>query len=119
MKNYNEEIQELEIVYKKKSAELVDINLEIQKIQHEMERHQKDQQGSRQIVENLENEHPWIADEKELFGQENTPYDFRNISISETRKSLQKIVSKHDTMRKKINVRVMNMIDKYGIYIIR
>ncbi|KAI9302946.1 RecF/RecN/SMC [Cunninghamella echinulata] len=111
VRSYNEEIQELESIHKKKAAELVDINLEIQKIQHEMDRHQKEQQGSRQIVENLENDHPWIADEKELFGQENTPYDFHNISISETKKSLQKVVAKHDTMRKKINVRVMNMID--------
>ncbi|KAI8086313.1 uncharacterized protein BX664DRAFT_335502 [Halteromyces radiatus] len=111
MNSYNEEIQELEAVIKAKSSEMVDVNLKVQKIQHDMDRFQKDQQGARQTIENLENEHEWIADQKEFFGQENSAYDYRNISISETKKMLQQVVAKHDTMRKKINVRVMNMID--------
>ncbi|KAG0191422.1 Structural maintenance of chromosomes protein 2 [Apophysomyces sp. BC1034] len=108
---HNEDLQKLEGLHKEKSAEIVEHNLEIQKITHEMERHQKEQQISQQRVDDLEREYEWIADQKQLFGQANTPYDYRNVSISDTKKTLQQLVIKHDAMRKKINVRVMNMID--------
>ena len=61
----NEELQELEALHKSKSSDLVELKLEIQKINHEMERHQKEQQTTHQIVDDLEKQHPWIADQKQ------------------------------------------------------
>lgn len=34
------------------------------------------------------------------------------MNVTEARKTVQQLRSKHDSMRKKINVRVMSMIDK-------
>jgi hypothetical protein len=47
-----------------------------------------------------------------LFGQPDTPYDYRDVNLGDAKKTLQQLVDKHEAMRKKINVKVMNMIDK-------
>ncbi|KAI9026644.1 hypothetical protein CLU79DRAFT_58207 [Phycomyces nitens] len=113
---HNAELKELDSMHKIKSAEVVENGLEAQKITHEIERHQKDQQGAQQMVTDLENQHEWIADQKQFFGQPNTPYDYKSISISDTKRTLSQLALKHDSMRKKINVRVMSMIDKYVFF---
>lgn len=47
-----------------------------------------------------------------FFGERGTSYDYHNISLADVRKQLQQLGTNHESMRKKINVRVMNMIDK-------
>ena len=59
----------------------------------------------------MESEHEWIADEKESFGRPKTPYDFGGQNIAECKSSLKKITERFQGMRKKINPKVMNMID--------
>ncbi|KAI7861921.1 RecF/RecN/SMC [Spinellus fusiger] len=108
---HNTEIQEFDALHKCKSSQVVEYGLEVQKITHEMERHQKEQQSAQQMVNDLENQYEWIVDQKQLFGQPNTPYDYKNISMSDTKRTLAQLATKYDTMRKKINVRVMSMID--------
>lgn len=46
------------------------------------------------------------------FGQPNTPYNFNSVDLNDTKKALRQLSEKHESMRKKINVKVMNMIDK-------
>lgn len=46
------------------------------------------------------------------FGEPNSVYDFQNMNLADVKKQLQQLSAKHETLRKKINVRVMNMIDK-------
>ena len=60
----------------------------------------------------MEQEHEWIADEKEQFGRANTPYHFQNQNIAECKSTLQKLTERSAGMKKKkINPKVMNMID--------
>lgn len=47
-----------------------------------------------------------------FFGEPGSSYDYHNINLADVRKQLQQLNVNHETMRKKINVRVMNMIDK-------
>lgn len=46
------------------------------------------------------------------FGEPGTVYDFQNMNVADIKKQLQQALAKHESLRKKINVRVMNMIDK-------
>lgn len=125
----NEELKELERLHKQKSSEVTDHNLEIQKLEHEMDRQNREHQHSRDMVASLEEEHEWIADQKQyvlqvslyawcwydgfrFFGQPGSSFDFAAMNMTETRKNVQQLRTKHDSMRKKINVRVMSMIDK-------
>ena len=59
----------------------------------------------------MESEHDWIADEREVFGRANTPYDFSAHNMPECKSSLRTTTERHQGMRKKINPKVMNMID--------
>lgn len=59
----------------------------------------------------MESEHEWIADEKDNFGRANTPYDFKSQNIAECKSSLKNLTERFQGMKKKINPKVMNMID--------
>ena len=83
----------------------------MQRLGHQIEKFHKDQQGARQLLEQMEGEHAWIADEKESFGRAHTPYDFTGQNIAECKSSLKTLTERFQGMRKKINPKVMNMID--------
>ncbi|RUS21454.1 hypothetical protein BC937DRAFT_92655 [Endogone sp. FLAS-F59071] len=108
---FNEEIKELETATKQKTSEMTEANLEIQILMHEVERFQKDKQAAQQVVTDMEKKHEWIADNKQYFGQPNTVYNFNSVDLNDTKKALRQLSEKHESMRKKINIKVMNMID--------
>ena len=85
--------------------------MEKQKLGHQIEKSQKEEQGATQTVILMEKEHEWIADEKESFGRTNTPYDFKGQNIAECKSSLRNLTERFQGMKKKINPKVMNMID--------
>lgn len=59
----------------------------------------------------MEKEHEWIADERDNFGRANTPYDFKGQNIAECKANLRNLTERFQGMKKKINPKVMNMID--------
>lgn len=59
----------------------------------------------------MEKEYDWIEDEKDSFGRPNTPYDFKGQNIAECKASLRNVTERFNGMKKKINPKVMNMID--------
>ena len=59
----------------------------------------------------MESEHDWIPEEKESFGRPNTAYDFHGQNIAEAKSSLKNLTERFQGMKKKINPKVMNMID--------
>ena len=83
----------------------------MQKLGHQVEKFGKEQQGAEENVARLEAEHEWIADEKDNFARPNTPYDFHGQNVAECRASLKNLTERFQGMKKKINPKVMNMID--------
>lgn len=59
----------------------------------------------------MEREHEWIEEEKDSFGRSGTPYDFKGQNIAECKSSLKNLTERFQGMKKKINPKVMNMID--------
>jgi structural maintenance of chromosome 2 len=108
---FDEELRELEEAMKSKSSQITEDALEAQKLGHQLEKLQKDQYTASQAVAHMEQEHEWIADEKENFGRANTPYDFQNQNIAECKSTLRNLTERSQGMKKKINPKVMNMID--------
>lgn len=79
-----------------------------------MEKSQKEQTSSLQALSQLENEHDWIASEKESFGRPHTPYDFSSSgqqNMHEAKLSLRNLRERSAKLQKSINPKVMNMID--------
>jgi structural maintenance of chromosome 2 len=108
---FDEELRELEEAMKSKSSQITEDALEAQKLGHQLEKLQKDQYTASQAVAHMEQEHEWIADEKENFGRANTPYNFQNQNIAECKSTLRNLTERSQGMKKKINPKVMNMID--------
>jgi structural maintenance of chromosome 2 len=101
----------LEEAMQSKSSQITEEGLEAQKLGHQLEKLQKDQYTASQAVAHMEQEHEWIADEKEQFGRANTPYHFQNQNIAECKSTLRNLTERSQGMKKKINPKVMNMID--------
>jgi structural maintenance of chromosome 2 len=108
---FDEELRELEEAMQSKSSQITEEGLEAQKLGHQLEKLQKDQYTASQAVAHMEQEHEWIADEKEQFGRPNTPYHFQNQNIAECKSTLRNLTERSQGMKKKINPKVMNMID--------
>ena len=108
---FDAELKELEAAKSKKSKQVTEEALEAQKLGHVVEKAQKDSQTASQLVVALEREHDWIDDNKNQFGKSNTPYDFAGKNLAESRASLKNVTETFQGMKKKINPKVMPMID--------
>ena len=111
MTGFDEELRELETAMQTKNSRITEEGLEMQKLGHQLEKLQKDQHAAAQAVAHMESEHEWIADEKDNFGRSNTVYDFKNQNIAECKSTLRNVTERFQGMKKKINPKVMNMID--------
>ncbi|RGB44102.1 putative nuclear condensin complex subunit Smc2 [Rhizophagus diaphanus] len=108
---FDEEIVELQAAVKAKTAQLTEAQLEMSKINHDIEKVQKDVVAAQQNVLRMENEHDWILNQRQHFGNPNTPFDFTNQNPNECKKMLRQLELNRNKLRKKINAKVMNMID--------
>ena len=108
---FDDELRELEKAKTKKSKQTTEESLEAQKLSHAVEKVLKDSQAASQLVSALEKEHDWIADNKGQFGRAGTPYDFHGKNLNESRQLLKTVTERFQGMKKKINPKVMPMID--------
>ena len=83
----------------------------MQKLGHQIEKSHKDQQTAGQAIVAMEREHEWIADARDSFGRAGTPYHFGSQNMAEGRATLRNLTERFQGQRKKINPKVMNMID--------
>ena len=111
MTGFDEELKALEDATRIKSSRIAEEALELQKLSHQIDKFHKDQQSATQLLREMEMEHDWIVDGKESFGRTNTPYDFAGKNINECKSSLRNLTERFQGMKKKINPKVMNMID--------
>ncbi|RDW90794.1 condensin subunit SMC2 [Aspergillus mulundensis] len=108
---FDDELRDLDRTMQSKNSQITEEGLDMQKLGHQLEKLQKEQSAAEQAVAHLEEEHEWIADEKDNFGRPNTPYDFKNQNIAECKATLRNVTERFQGMKKKINPKVMNMID--------
>lgn len=108
---FDDELHALEEAIRSKNARITEEGLEKQKLSHTVDKFHKEQQHAIQSVANMEKEFDWIAEEKDNFGRTGTPYDFKGQNITECKATLKTLTDRFQGMKKKINPKVMNMID--------
>ncbi|KAL9621317.1 MAG: hypothetical protein Q9160_004208 [Pyrenula sp. 1 TL-2023] len=108
---FDDELRELEKTKSAKSKRITEEGLEVQKLDHATEKAKKDEVTAQTLVVSLEKEHDWIVDEKDSFGKAGTVYDFAGKNLAESRASLKNVTERFQGMKRKINPKVMNMID--------
>ncbi|KAF2663703.1 chromosomes protein 2 structural maintenance [Microthyrium microscopicum] len=108
---FDDELQSLESAIRSKNATITEESLEQQKLGHTVDKLTKEQASATQLLASLHKEHDWIADEADQFGRAGTPYHFGAQNMGECRASLKNVLERVQGMKKKINPKVMNMID--------
>lgn len=111
LSSFDNELAELEATSKAKTTRISDEALEVQKLGHQIENFSKQQASVASQLQALEKEHDWVAEEAEIFGRPGTAYDFNGQNMGECRKRLHSATERFSSMKKKINPKVMNMID--------
>ena len=111
LSTFDDEVADLDRASRQKTSQITEESLEAQKLVHQIENFSKQQNTARQSLENMEREHEWIADEVQSFGRAGTPYDFGGHNMGECKKNLSGLGERFASMKKKINPKVMSMID--------
>ncbi|SPN99651.1 probable chromosome segregation protein cut14 [Cephalotrichum gorgonifer] len=108
---YDSELRALEEAMRSKNKQITEEGLDLQRLGHQIDKFDREQQQAAAEVKKLEARHEWIAFEKEKFGRQGTPYDFHSQDIRECRSTHRNLTERFQGMKKKINPKVMNMID--------
>ncbi|KAI0403921.1 RecF/RecN/SMC N terminal domain-containing protein [Xylaria palmicola] len=108
---FDDELRALEDATRSKNARIAEESLEMQKLGHQVDKFNKEQQNAVQAVAHMEQEHEWIADEKDKFGRAGTPYDFKSQNITECKATLKNLTERFQGMKKKINPKVDAALD--------
>lgn len=109
---FDDELKDLEDEKKMINEQTDDAQLKLKRLSHDIEQFHQDKQAAEDTVRRLMKEHDWIEDQQANFGKPNTAFDFSVQNSSECRKRLKQLEQEHDSLRKRINVKVMNMIDR-------
>ncbi|KAK4894371.1 hypothetical protein LTR28_002069, partial [Elasticomyces elasticus] len=109
--SFDDELAALDSASRSKSGQTTEESLELQKLGHQLDNFAKQQAGAQQTLAAMEQEHDWIADEVDSFGRAGTPYAFAGQNMSECRARLKTLAERFAGLKKKINPKVMNMID--------
>lgn len=111
MNRCSKEIKDLEREKEKYLKDSQHVNLESRKVSHKLQKYEKDSKDVMKLVQNLLKQHPWIEKEKEFFGQEGSDFDFKVKDYNESMKRHKEIKTEQERLTKKINKKVMGMIE--------
>ncbi|PWN21106.1 RecF/RecN/SMC protein [Microstroma glucosiphilum] len=101
----------LETARKSKKQEIADTELELKELRHDLEKAEHEVTLVEKTIKAIEGRYEWILQEQRLFGHSGTAYDFRKHNMSEVRRMCKKLEEQHSGLKKKVNTKVMNMID--------
>ncbi|KAI5475198.1 nuclear condensin complex protein, partial [Pseudohyphozyma bogoriensis] len=109
--SFTTELNELDAAIKRKQQELADGEIQVDKLEAEIDRLKKESKGAAEFVSKLEAKHTWIQDEKLTFGKENSPYNFNGFNMKDVKEKCAVLEEEQNGMRKKVNPKVLSMID--------
>ncbi|KAJ2823170.1 Structural maintenance of chromosomes protein 2, partial [Coemansia furcata] len=108
---YDKEIAELDRQHRAKQSDMTTIQLESEQLAHELERSKSAHDKTQRTKDSLLKEHPWIVDQRQSFGQPDTPYDFIKNDPVQAKRNLRKLEDQFASMRKTTNTAVMTNIE--------
>lgn len=104
----DEEITELTNIVKLKIEKMTMTKLDIQKLTHELEKSQNVTKNLKTRLDEIISEHEWVMDNQMV---NNIMDQYPNIDIEETREQWELLQEKFSSMRRKVNVNIMSMIE--------
>ncbi|PFH49539.1 hypothetical protein AMATHDRAFT_147478 [Amanita thiersii Skay4041] len=111
LSRFDTELKALEKVIKEKKAAVSQTELDIQKLDHAIQVLGKERTAATHTVANLEKQYEWILQDKDEFGKPGSQYDFGSMDIAQLRDKAIELEQSQRGMKKKVNNKVINMID--------
>ncbi|KAH8113153.1 condensin complex subunit SMC2 [Phellopilus nigrolimitatus] len=108
---FDNELKELESVIKDKKQAISDADLQLKKLEHDLQALTKDKTSAQNFVANLEKMYDWISEEKKFFGKQGSAFDFGANDMGRLKEKARELEEQQKGMKKKINPKVLNMID--------
>ena len=87
-------------------------DLEVKKLQSKLKQWGKDCNDSERVIEKLLQLNPWIQTERDNFGTNGGDFDFASLDMSSNQKKFKELKVSQEKLAKKINKKVMGMIEK-------
>lgn len=109
---WDQQLKDLAIKQSELAKQKSALEIERKKTEHKITRLLKDESEAKHIVKKLEKAHPWIESEREFFGREHTDYDFERRDPASANRRLLELKETQGALSKKINKKVMGMIEK-------
>ncbi|KAF9070683.1 hypothetical protein BDP27DRAFT_1323239 [Rhodocollybia butyracea] len=111
LSRFDNELKALEKLMKDKKKSIAELNAKVTEFEETEAELKKKKEDYGKRVEGLEQQHEWIAEEKKMFGNANTIYHFSSMNREEMKKRLEELTKSQKAKKKKINPKVINMID--------
>ena len=108
MLSMDEEIKELEALIQVKHDSMNTNELELQKLQHELEDLKSSTDALQRKLEEMEEAHHWVADEDVINAM---VQQYEGINIREYRERAKRLQEKFNELKRKVNPNTMNMIE--------
>ncbi|XP_054253606.1 structural maintenance of chromosomes protein 2 [Indicator indicator] len=89
-----------------------ELQLRVKELEHNISKHHQDIDDAASKINKMMKEYPWIASEKQFFGQPDTAYDFKANNPKDVAVKLQKLQEKEDGLSKSVNLRAVNMFSE-------
>ena len=112
MEKYSSDIVTLNRERSDLSKKAGESELEVKKLTVAIARVQKERAAAEKLVSSMRSKYPWIASEKSAFGVADGDYDFDSHDPNLTSRTLQKLKEETEELSRKINKKVMGMIEK-------
>lgn len=87
------------------------LSLEKAKLESKLRESERGRSGAEKLVEELRKKHTWIEQEKELFGQEGSEYEFTDERVLNSKKTLETLEQRQEGLAKRINKKAMHMFE--------
>ncbi|KAF8151802.1 condensin complex subunit SMC2 [Crassisporium funariophilum] len=111
LSRFDTELKELDRVIKEKKSFVTQAEVDTQDLEHHIQTLKKEKTGVTNAIAKLEQEHEWIEQDKDQFGQSGTQYDFKDVDFKGLQKKALELEEVQKGLKKKINPKVMNTID--------
>jgi structural maintenance of chromosome 2 len=111
LREQNDEINKLSKKRDRMGTEMNEKRLEIKKIQHQVEQINSEAKDASQAVKSMLRKYEWIAEERHLFGKDNSDYPFnrKDFNINELSSQVQRLTNSKNALQKTVNQRA-NML---------
>lgn len=86
--------------------------LDRKKAEHRFTKMQREGESAGKFVQAMLKKHPWIETERQFFGKAGTDYDFGARDVAGAQRRLKALQTEQATLGRKINKKVMGMIEK-------